>query len=156
MPTRVTRTRARPSNGWGSDKFGLTRIRRFIYVVPNPDGEIQMADVSKFAANEAPRRYLYLSFKLDPADVKGQLIREAGLHWGTEFVDGTPEGRCTWISRPSHPRKADPHRPLRLDRPRRAHRADVLVRTNIVGDACSHSVATRSLSLQALGAEDFG
>ena len=82
------------------DKFGLTRMRRFIYVVPNPDGEIQMADVSKFAANEAPSRYLYLSFKLDPADAKGQLIREAGLHWGTEFVDGTPEGQM-YLDKPA-------------------------------------------------------
>src|SRR3954454_9835801 len=82
------------------DKFGLTRMRRFIYVVPNPDGEIQMADSSKFAASEAPSRYLYLSFKLDPADAKNELIREAGLYWGTIFVVGTPTGQM-YVEKPA-------------------------------------------------------
>jgi hypothetical protein len=75
------------------DKFGLTRMRRFTYVVPNLDGEIQMADSSKFAASDAPSRYLYIAFRLDPSDAKGELIREAGLYWGTKLVEGTPAGQ---------------------------------------------------------------
>ncbi len=75
------------------DKIGVTRTRTQSYATPDTEGEIAMADGSKFTLTGTPTRYLYLLFKLDLADAVPQTLRECGVFHGTVLDGGVPGGQ---------------------------------------------------------------
>jgi hypothetical protein len=71
---------------------GVTRTRDKYFVVPNPDGDIVMADGAKYSQSTDPTGFVFLRFQLDLDDANNNTLRETGIYVGTKLAEGVPGG----------------------------------------------------------------
>ncbi|ASV87311.1 hypothetical protein CES85_1647 [Ochrobactrum quorumnocens] len=72
---------------------GVTRTRDKYFVVPDPDGDIVMADGAKFSQSTEPTGFVFLRFQLDLDDASNNTLRETGMFVGTKLAEGVPGGK---------------------------------------------------------------
>ena len=72
---------------------GVTRTRDKYFVVPDPDGDIVMADGAKFSQSADPTGFVFLRFQLDLDDASSNTLRETGMFVGTKLAEGIPGGQ---------------------------------------------------------------
>jgi len=72
---------------------GVTRTRDKYFVVPDPDGDIVMADGAKFSQSTEPTGFVFLRFQLDLDDASSNTLRETGMFVGTKLAESVPGGQ---------------------------------------------------------------
>lgn len=72
---------------------GVTRTRDKFFVVPDPDGDIVMADGAKFSQSAEPTGFVFLRFQLDLDDASSNTLRETGMFVETKLSEGVPGGQ---------------------------------------------------------------
>lgn len=73
--------------------IGMTRTRDKFFVVPDPNGEIVMADGAKFSQSVEPTGFVFIRFQLDLDDASTNTLRETGMYVGTKLAESVPAGQ---------------------------------------------------------------
>lgn len=74
------------------DPYAMVRPSQCVFVAPDVNGAIELADSSKWSVSAEPTRYVYCAFVLGFADGPGETVRELAIYIGATFVEGTPPG----------------------------------------------------------------
>ena len=76
-----------------SDEIGRRLVTAVQYVVPDPAGEIELPDASRYMTSAAPSKWLHVRWTFDFADAAGEEVRELGIFVGGTVVAGLPPGQ---------------------------------------------------------------
>jgi hypothetical protein len=74
------------------DAIGFRKATQVRYCVPDDAGEIEVSS-GKFSVSDVQTRHLYLQFRYDFADAKGETIREIGVFLNSQLVPDLPAGQ---------------------------------------------------------------
>lgn len=80
------------------DEIGRRLITAVQYVVPHPEGEIELPDGSRYTASAAPSKWLHARWTFDYADAAGETVRELGVFVGGAMQEGLPAGQRYFIA----------------------------------------------------------
>lgn len=72
---------------------GVTRTRDKYFVIPDPDGDIVMADGAKYSQSAEPTAHVFIRFQLDLNEASNNTLRENGLFVGTKLAESVPAGQ---------------------------------------------------------------
>lgn len=72
---------------------GFTRVRDKYFVVPDPDGDIVMANGAKYSQSTEPTVYVFIRFQLDLSEASNNTLRENGIFVGTKLAASVPAGQ---------------------------------------------------------------
>lgn len=75
------------------DEIGRRLVTAVGYVVPDPVGDIELPDGSRYAASATPSKWLHVRWTFDFADAAGEPVRELGVFIGGSVVPGLPAGQ---------------------------------------------------------------
>jgi hypothetical protein len=96
-----------------TEEVGRRRANTVAFVTPDDEGEIVLADGSRWSISEEPTRYLLVRTIFDYADAADETIREVAIFVGTVAEDGVPNGQAYLTPE----EVADPGHMLLFDRP---------------------------------------
>lgn len=74
-------------------EVGRRKATSIQFVVPDADGEFEIAGAGRFSVSATPTRQLLYTFKFDFADASDQIIRELGIFINVETDPGLPPGQ---------------------------------------------------------------
>lgn len=74
------------------DEVGRRLATQTQYVVPDDTGEIELPE-GRYRVSPVPTRWAHVRVVFDYEDAAGEIIREVGIFYGTEIIDGLPEGQ---------------------------------------------------------------
>ena len=75
------------------DEIGRRLITAVQYVVPHPDGEIELPDGTRYTASAQPSKWVHARWTFDYADAAGETVRELGVFIGGTVQAGLPAGQ---------------------------------------------------------------
>lgn len=75
------------------DEIGRRQVTAVQYVEPDPAGEIELPDTSRYTARATPTKWLHVRWTFDFADAAGEDVRELGIFVGGTVVAGLPAGQ---------------------------------------------------------------
>ena len=75
------------------DEIGRRLATAIGFVLPSPNGEIELPDKSRFTAHAEPTKWLHVRWNFDYTDAAGEVVRELGVFVGGAVVDGLPAGQ---------------------------------------------------------------
>jgi hypothetical protein len=73
--------------------LAFVRARAKQFVKEDKDGDIEMADGSKWSLSKKATKYLYVTFVLGFTDDPDKTLREMAVYIDTEFAKNAPPGR---------------------------------------------------------------
>ena len=75
------------------DEIGRRLATAVQYVVPDPMGEIELPDGSRYTTSPQPSKWLHVRWTFDYADAAGETVRELGIFVGGTTAAGLPAGQ---------------------------------------------------------------
>ena len=74
------------------DEIGRRLATSVQFVLPNPEGEIELPDESRYSVSATETKWLYVSWVFNYQDAAGEPVRELGVFLGGSVVPGLPAG----------------------------------------------------------------
>lgn len=74
------------------DEIGRRLATSVQFAEPNPDGEIELPDQSRYSVSAVETKWLYVTWVFNYADAAGETVRELGVFLGGSLVPGLPAG----------------------------------------------------------------
>ena len=75
------------------DEIGRRIATSVQFAEPNPDGEIELPDGSRYSVSATETKWLYVTWVFNYADAAGETVRELGVFLGGTLVPGLPAGQ---------------------------------------------------------------
>lgn len=75
-----------------TNEIARRQVTEVQYVVPDSTGPIEIPGVGKFSATSTPTNRLLVTTQFAFEDAPTSVIRQVGLHLGTQLVSGLPAG----------------------------------------------------------------
>ena len=94
LPAWDAAPEAEPTTATGLvDEIGRRLVTAVQYVKPDPAGEIELPDASRYTTSATPTKWLHVRWTFDFADAAGETVRELGIFVGGTVAAGLPPGQ---------------------------------------------------------------